>query len=166
MNISEALPSIAEVAVTLVGFAAVFRAFRGLSVDPHSGARTLAVIEVGLVLVLLCYVPLLLIEAGLEEVPAYRLTAGLTALYWIRWLTVLYRIRNEVHATPGIYRFVVVLNILIFLINLASATALLDRPEILYFGSAVAILAYVSLSFLAQYKAEASWLTESPHSDA
>ena len=166
MNISEALPSIAEVAVTLVGFAAVFRAFRGLSVDAHSGARTLAVIEVGLVLVLLCYVPLLLIEAGLEEVPAYRLTAGLTALYWIRWLTVLYRIRNEVHATPGIYRFVVVLNILIFLINLASATALLDRPEILYFGSAVAILAYVSLSFLAQYKAEASRLTESPHSDA
>ena len=33
MDISEALPSIAEVAVTLVGFAAVFRAFRGVSVD-------------------------------------------------------------------------------------------------------------------------------------
>ncbi len=158
MEVSDAVLSISEVAVTLVGFAAVFRAFRGESVDPHSGPRTLVVIEVGLALVLLCYLPTLAAQVGLRSATAYRVVGGLTVLYWLRWLVVYYQLRNQIHATPGIFRSCAVMSFLIFGAGLGNSLALWTPPEALYFVSVLAALAQVGLSFLAQFKAESGGL--------
>jgi len=154
MDISETLSSIAEVAVTLVGFAAVFRAFRGEHADPHSGPRTTLVIEAGLVLVGLCYLPTLLVSLGIDRELSYRWLSALAALYWARWLWVSYAIRKATHATPTLYLVATALHVVVFLVSIVNASGVFGLHEALYFLGAVVILALTSNAFLAQFRAE------------
>ncbi len=154
MDINETLHSIAEVAVTLVGFAAVFRAFRGQKIDPHSGPRVLGVIEIGLFLVLLCYLPSALLTAGVSDGAVYRGLSGVAALYWIRWVVIALSISRVRQPTPVIYGVFSVLAAALTAAGAANALGALARPGFVYLGIAVATLAQVGLTFLAQFRAE------------
>ena len=87
------LESIAGASVTLAGFAAVFRAFASRSdPDGFSAIRLNVVIEGGLVVALVCYLPAILAGVGLPGALAWRLSSGLGAL-WLVFRTI----------GPGIY---------------------------------------------------------------
>ena len=72
------LDSLAEASVTLAGFAAVFRAFAtGTDPDGHSVVRLNVVIEGGLVLAFLCFLPSVLHSASLTEDVSLRVASVL-----------------------------------------------------------------------------------------
>ena len=53
--------TLAEIAVTLVGFSVIFRAFTGRrNADEHSYERVSVIVEMGLAVVALCFLPELL----------------------------------------------------------------------------------------------------------
>ncbi len=156
MEVAETLASIAEVSATLLGFAAVFRAFRGELADRHSAERTLLVIEVGLIIVFMCYVPSLLTGTGLEASSSYRIVSAFTAAYWLRWFAVSYRLKDEAHSTPVLFRISVGFHALIFSTCSVAALGMLPRVEIVYLAVVIAILALVGMAFLAQFMAESS----------
>ncbi len=71
------LDSLAEVSVTLAAFAAVFRAFAaGSDPDGHSTVRLNAVIEGGLLLAFISFLPSALHSASLAEDMAYQISSG------------------------------------------------------------------------------------------
>lgn len=82
MDLPGVLSSMAEGSITLAGFAAVFRAFRG-SHDPDgfSDVRLTVVIEGGLVVAFLCYLPAWLSSAGLSPDAVWRSTSIVGALW-------------------------------------------------------------------------------------
>ena len=76
------LDSLAEVSVTLAGFAAVFRAFgAGSDPDGHSTVRLNVVIEGGLLLAFISFLPSVLLGASLAEDAAYRVSSGIGAIW-------------------------------------------------------------------------------------
>ena len=76
------LESLAEVSVTLAGFAAVFRAFAtGTDPDGYSAVRLNIVIEGGLVLAFLCFLPTVFHTASIPEDGALRVSSGLGATW-------------------------------------------------------------------------------------
>lgn len=156
MEIAETLASIAEVSATLLGFAAVFRAFRGELADQHSAERTLLVIEVGLIIVFMCYLPSLLMGAGIEASSSYRIISAVTALYWLRWFAMSYRLKDADHATPILFRAAVTFHVLIFSVCSAAALGVLPQIGVVYLGVVIAILALVGMAFLAQFMTESS----------
>jgi len=156
MEVAETLASIAEVSATLLGFAAVFRAFRGELADQHSAERTLLVIEVGLVIVFMCYLPSVLMGAGLEASSSYRIISAFTALYWLRWFALSYRLKDEDHATPVLFRVAVGFHVMIFSVCSVAALGVLPKVGIVYLAVVIAILALVGMAFLAQFMTETS----------
>jgi len=83
MELPGLLESMAEASVTLAGFAAVFRAFAtGDDPDGYSTVRLTIVIEGGLAIAFLCYVPAALAAAGLTTDVAWR-ASNVVAAAWI-----------------------------------------------------------------------------------
>lgn len=83
MNLPGLLESMAETSVTLAGFAAVFRAFAtGDDPDGFSAVRLTVVIEGGLAVAFLCYVPAALAAAGLAPGEAWRIS-NIAAIAWV-----------------------------------------------------------------------------------
>ena len=76
------LDSLAEVSVTLAGFAAVFRAFTaGNDPDGHSTVRLNVVIEGGLLLAFISFMPGVLLSASLAADSAYRSSGGIGMIW-------------------------------------------------------------------------------------
>ena len=73
----------AEASLTLAGFAAVFRAFAGdTDPDGYSTIRINVVIEGGLAVAFLCYLPVALAAAGITPDSAWRASNGV-AVAWV-----------------------------------------------------------------------------------
>jgi hypothetical protein len=76
------LASMGEASITLAGFAAVFKAFRGeRDPDGYSWVRLSIVIEGSLILAFACYLPALLWAAGFSEALSWQLSS-LLILIW------------------------------------------------------------------------------------
>ena len=81
MELPAVLASMGEGAITLAGFAAVFRAFGGAEdSDGHSRVRLNIVIEGGLVVALLCYFPAWLSSTGLSSDAVWRSSSAIGVL--------------------------------------------------------------------------------------
>ena len=145
--------TLAEISATLVGFSVIFRAFTGQrNVDGHSDARVTVIVEIGLVVVGLCFVPDLLAASGVATPIAFRAASGLMALYWVRWLVVTYQIRGDFHITPVAYRVAALLQLSVF--GVSAANALFFGTEVMYTTAVLAALAVVGVSFWAQFRVE------------
>lgn len=145
--------TLAEIAVTLVGFSVIFRAFTGQrNVDDHSDARVTVIVEIGLVVVALCFLPELLGAWGITKPVAFRAASGLMALYWLRWLMITYQIRGGSHLTPFAYMIAAGLQFSVF--GASAANAILVGTDVLYTTAVFAALAVVGVSFWAQFRVE------------
>jgi hypothetical protein len=155
--VQDTLQSIAEVAATLVGFAALFRAFTRESVaDGHSESRLRVIIEQGLVVVLLCFLPAWALSFEWSEESAYRVIATAAALWLLRWLYICYSLWNVESQTPVAFRIAVALNLMAFLAFAASASDPVGKVEPLYLTGLLTILIHVGWTFLFQFRAERS----------
>lgn len=152
-----ALNSIGQIAVTLAGFAALLRAFRQRDVaDAHSDPRLRSIVEQGLVVVLLCFLPTLLVEFGLTAQLAVRVVAALAAVWLMRWLYVVYSIRKAELASEirWLFRIAVFNHYGAFTMFVLSAAGLIGRAEPLYFAGVIWTLVLVGWAFLAQFHSE------------
>ncbi len=149
---TEMRTTLGEIAATLVGFSIIFGAFTGRRrADEHSRDRVTLIIEVGLVVVALCFLPELFLGWGLSGPTAFRVLSGITGVYWLRWLVLSYRIRNEEHHTPMLFRAAVVLHLVI--VGL-SGMNVMRGADVVYTSSVCAGLALVGLGFIAQFHVE------------
>jgi cation transport ATPase len=154
-----ALHSIGQIAVTLAGFAALLRAFRERTVaDPHSDPRLISIVEQGLAVAFLCFLPALLIEFGLTMETAARWGAALAAVWLTRWLYILYTIRKAElgKSLARLFRVAVAMHVAAYTAFLLSAIGLLGRAEPLYFSGVFLMVTEVGWSFLAQFLSERS----------
>lgn len=72
-----ALHSIGQIAVTIVGFAALLKAFSRDSLsDPHADPRLRSIVEQGLVVTLLCFLPALLTSFEMTHQNAARVISA------------------------------------------------------------------------------------------
>jgi hypothetical protein len=152
-----ALHSIAQVAVTIVGFAALLKAFNRESLsDPHADARLRSIVEQGLVVAVFCFLPALLASFELTPQNAARVISALAAIWLLRWLYILYVIRKaELHLSIAWrYRTAVVLHLVAFTAFLASASGVIGRPEPLFLSGIVTLVSIVGWAFLAQFHIE------------
>ena len=154
-----ALYSIGQIAVTLAGFAALLKAFRQKNAtDAHSEPRLKSIVEQGLVVVLLCFLPSLIFSFGVDLDTAVRWISAVAAAWLFRWLYILYIFRTaEISAAiASLFPVTVVLHVAAFVAFLLSATGLIGRAEPLYFCGVVLTLTLVGLAFLAQFQSERS----------
>ena len=83
MEIPGILSSMAEGSITLAGFAAVFRAFKGKNdPDGYSWIRLAIVIEGGLIVAFGCYLPIFLSSTGLGADQSWGIASALI-LVWL-----------------------------------------------------------------------------------
>ena len=157
MDFPEVLGSMAEGSITLAGFAAAFRAFSG-SHDPDgfSRARLNIVIEGGLVVALLCYLPAWLSSAGVSPDAVWRSASGVGAVWslfrFAANAVAVYRVPGPL---PVLYFVVVPVGLLSFLAFSANTVGLL--PVSAYSGyllGTIAMLSAVGIMFVAQFMAE------------
>jgi hypothetical protein len=156
--VQDTLQSLGEVAVTLVGFAALFRVFTRESVaDEHSETRLQVIIEQGLGVVLLCFLPAWLLSFGdVSPQAAYRSISVGAALWQSRWVYIAYSIRSLKQSTPVGFRFAVVLQIGSFVTFAACAAGLLGWVEPLYLTGLLVTFTHVGWAFLFQFRVERS----------
>ena len=153
----DTLQSIAEVSATLVGFSALFRVFsREKIADGHSEARLQVIIEQGLTVVLLCYLPAWADSFGWSEDATLRIIGGTAALWLVRWLYVFYSVWGAETRTPIAFRFALALNTLAFLSFAICAIVGDESARPLYLTGIVVLLAHLGWTFLFQVKAERS----------
>ncbi len=154
-----ALHSIGQIAVTLAGFAALLKAFRRKdAADAHSEPRLKSIVEQGLVVVLLCFLPSLILSFGVDLEAAVRWVSAVAAVWLSRWLYILYMFRTaDISAEiASLFPVTVVLHVAAFVAFLLSATGLIGSVEPLYFCGVVLTLTLVGLAFLAQFQSERS----------
>jgi hypothetical protein len=152
-ELHEMRSTLAEIAVTLVGFSVIFRAFTAQrAADEHSDARVTVIVEIGLAVVALCFLPEILVAWGVAKPVAFKAASGLMALYWLRWLMVTYQIRGRSHLTPIAYRIAAGLQFSVF--GASAANAILISTDTLYTTAVFAALAVVGVSFWAQFRVE------------
>jgi hypothetical protein len=154
-----ALYSIGQIAVTLAGFAALLQAFRRKDVgDAHSDPRLLSIVEQGLVVALLCFMPTLLVEFGLTLQTAVRAVSTLAALWLTRWLFILYVVRTAElsKAVRRLFRVAVLNHVAAFCAFVLAATGIVGRVEPLYFCGVVVTIIEVGWTFLVQFQTERS----------
>lgn len=151
------LTSMAEGSITLAGFAAVFRAFRS-SEDPdgYSQVRLNIVIEGGLVVAFLCYVPAWLASVGLSSDAVWRLASAVGVLWWLfRFMVVAFMMLRRNAPFPVLYPVAVPIGVVSFLALVVNAAGLL--PVTSYSGhllGTLALLTTVGVVFVAQFRAE------------
>ena len=153
------LDSLAEVSVTLAGFAAVFRAFTaGNDPDGHSAVRLNVVIEGGLVLAFISFLPDVLLRASLSEDAAYRFSGGIGGAWVVlRGIIPLIRIIRGGRPLPPLFPLACVFG----LATLSSfAYCILDiwpLGAVTGFQAAsVTLFGSIAVTFVAQFRAEQS----------
>jgi hypothetical protein len=112
-----ALHSIGQVSVTIVGFAALLKAFNRESLsDPHSDPRLRSIVEQGLVVAVFCFLPALLTSFDLGADNAARFVSSVAAIWLLRWLRILYAIRKAELSSSIAWRYrtAVVLHVIAF----------------------------------------------------
>ena len=155
-----ALYAIAQISVTIVGFAALLRAFgKEHTTDAHTDPRLRSLVEQGLVVTLLCFLPALLVGFNVTSHTAARLVSGAAAIWLLKWLYILYSIRDaELSSSIAWrYRFAVVLHIAAFTSFTLSASAVVSKSAESFFLTGVLLmLCTVGWAFLAQFQIERS----------
>ena len=152
-----ALHSIGQIAVTIVGFAALLKAFNRESLsDPHADPRLRSIVEQGLVVTLLCFLPALLTSFDLPPQNAARLISLGAAVWLVRWLYILYSIRRAELSSSIAWRYrtAVALHSGAFAAFLLSATGIIGDVQPLFFFAVVLMLCVVGWAFLAQFHIE------------
>ena len=157
IDIPSVLSSIAEGAITLAGFAAVFRAFAG-SRDPdgHSNVRLNIVIEGGLTVAFLCYAPLWLITAGLDQDVAWRGPSILIVLWGVLRITVptVQIIRNP-GPVPALFFLASPTGHSAMIVAALNTTAILPISAASgYLLATILLLSNAGIIFVAQFRAE------------
>ena len=152
-----ALFAIGQISVTIVGFAAILKAFeRDNATDAHTDPRIQSMVEQGLVLVILCFIPSLLLSFGMTQTNALRVPGLLAAIWLSRWLYIMFMIRRA-ELSSGIaamFRIAVVLHYGAFFSFLFSALAFFGQVDALYFSGILFTFACVAWAFLAQFRIE------------
>jgi hypothetical protein len=147
----------AEGSITLAGFAAVFRAFRGRD-DPDglSRVRLNSVIEGGLVVALVCYLPAWLATAGLPEGAEWRASSALVVAWGaLRIVVPTTRIVRAKMPLPELFRLVGLAGLIGILAGAANILGVgLLSPYSWHLLATVALLTNVGLIFVAQFRAE------------
>ena len=157
ITLPDIVSSIAGGAITLAGFAAVFRAFSGkLDPDGHSRVRLNSVIEGGLLIAFICYLPVLLHELFHDSFDVWEMSCLLILIWGILRIAIpsgkvlIMRV-----ALPSLYVPVVLcglISIIAALLNLFSISPF--SPYSTYLLSLVALFANVCLVFIAQFRVE------------
>lgn len=151
------LASMAEGAITLAGFSAVFRAFSGAhDPDGYSWIRLSIVIEGSLVTALCCYLPIGLISLGVPDQHAWRGVGVLLATWGIFRLSVpAFRILRQPGPLPALFWVAVPQGFLSVLANIANATGVLPLDTYaIYLFAVILLLGNVGTIFVAQFRVE------------
>ncbi len=157
MEVPAILASMAEGSITLAGFAAVFRAFGGNDdPDGYSRLRLTIVIEGGLVVALLCYLPSWLASLELAPDSTWRYGAAIGSIWPLfRFILVAFGIVRKGPPFPVLYLFAAPFGLISFIAYAATATGF--SPLGAYSGfllGTLALLATVGTVFIAQFRAE------------
>jgi hypothetical protein len=151
------LASIAEGSITLAGLAALFRAFRGgQDPDGFNWMRLNFVIEGGLVIAFVCYLPVALANAGLSTDTSWRLASG-CILIWVfpRQNITAAQIFMQGRPYPELFWLAAPLGFLATMFVLANITGL--SPISVYSTFLLSVLflvGFVSTIFVAQFRIE------------
>jgi len=151
------LTSMAEGAITLAGFAAVFRAFAGgYDPDGHSRVRLNSVIEGGLAIAFVCYLPAWLVSAGFTDSTTFRLPSGIIIIWGLARIAVpTSQILRSGARLPELFRSVVAAGIVALLAAVLNVVGI--SPISAYSThllATTALFANVGLIFVAQFRAE------------
>ena len=157
MELPGVLQSMAEGSITLAGFAAVFRAFGGDDdPDGYSRVRLHIVIEGGLVVAMLCYLPAWLSSASAPEAVVWRVTSAIGATWsFFRIVLTGIPIARTARPLPALFPLAYPVGVLGFLVLLVTAAGVLPlSPYSGHLLGTILLLANVGLVFLAQVRAE------------
>ena len=157
MELPTVLASMAEGSITLAGFAAVFRAFAGNDYpDGYSRLRLTIVIEGGLVVAVLCYLPSWFASLDVAPESIWRLSAAIGTIWPLfRFILVAFGIVRKGPPFPVLYLFAAPFGLISFIAFAGAATGL--SPVGPYSGfllGTLALLATVGTVFIAQFRAE------------
>ena len=151
------LDSLAEVSVTLAAFAAVFRAFAaGSDPDGHSTVRLNAVIEGGLLLAFISFLPSALLSVSLTEDTAYQFSSGVGGIWTaLRGILTGVRIIRGGWPLPALFplAFALALTALVSFTLGALGTGPLAGIAGHQLGC-VALFAWIAVAFVAQFRVE------------
>ena len=149
------LESLAEVSVTLAGFAAVFRAFAtGTDPDGYSAVRLNVVIEGGLVLAFLCFLPTVLHAASIPEDGALRVSSGLGATWVFFRVTIPgIRIIRAGWPPPAVFPLGFSFS-LAALISFGAGSLGVAPSSAAHQVAAVALFGLIACTFVAQFRVE------------
>jgi len=157
MQLPEVLSSIAGGSITLAGFAAAFRAFSGTAdPDGFSRVRLNSVIEGGLMIAIVCYVPAWLASLSVSADAVWRASSALILIWGVPRIivptTMILRRRGP---RPEMFKTVVAFG------AVALAAAFVNVigawPASGYSGhllGVIALFANVGAIFIAQFRAE------------
>jgi hypothetical protein len=155
MELPSLLESMAEVSVTLAGFAAVFRAF-GSNADPdgHSTVRLYVVIEGGIAVAVFCYLPAALVAAGLSPATAWR-ASNFAAIAWVipRSIGQVVVIVAQGWPLPALLPLAFFFGVLGLVALGCGAFGVIPPPSGLQAGL-VAVFAAIGCTFIAQFRVE------------
>jgi hypothetical protein len=157
MDIPAVFTSMAEGAITLAGFASVFRAFHGAEdPDGYSRLRLTIVIEGGLMVAFLCYLPSWLASLDLSSDAVWKLSSAIGAIWPLfRFILVASGIVRRGRPFPVLYLFAAPVGLISFLVFAATAVGFI--PVSAYSGFLLgtgSLLATVGIVFVAQFRAE------------
>ena len=153
------LASIAEGSITLAGLAALFRAFKGGEApDGFNWARLNFIIEGGLIIAFVCYLPVAFSSAGLNADTSWRMTSGLIVIWaFPRQNVSAVQILLKGRPYPELFWLTAPLGILSTLLALLNISGLSPISSYSTFLFAVLMLAgFVCTIFVAQFRIERS----------
>ena len=149
------LESIAEASVTLAGFAAVFRAFAaGSDPDGHSAVRLNVVIEGGLVLAFVCFLPSALQGASFSSDTSLRVASAVAeASSVLRGVVPGAQIVRAGRPLPELFPFAIAFGVAAILAFFAGALGALSSFAAHQLG-AVALFGTIAVTFIGQFRVE------------
>jgi hypothetical protein len=153
------LASIAEGSITLAGLVALFRAFRGgEGPDGFNWARLNFIIEGGLVIAFVCYLPVAFSSAGLSPDTSWRMASGLILIWaFPRQNVTAVQIFMQGRPYPELFWLTAPLGIMstvLALLNISGLSPITPYSTLLF---AVLLLAgFVCTIFVAQFRIERS----------
>jgi hypothetical protein len=156
MDLPSIFESLAEGGITLAGFSAVFRAFGGKDdPDGFSELRLRAVIEGGLLVALLSYLPATLAGAGLSPLASWKTASILGAIWLMIRAYISINIFRSAKPLPALLPLAFALILLGVCSYLSTVFGMAPWPaQAGYLISQVTTLSYVGVVFLAQFRVE------------
>jgi len=155
LEASVILISLSALAITLAGFATIFRAFTTkLAADGHSHLRLIGIIESGIAITFFCYLPLIIQFFDISENTVFSLMGLAGALYYLRLNVFLFMARKIEHKTPIIYAASFLCALLVVLLFLATALSLFEPVQALYLLAIFMMFVGQGLAFIGQFWAE------------